>query len=296
MRDLDIVIVNYNTRDLLRACLRSVYASTGDLDLLVYVVDNASQDGSVEMVRQEYPQARVIANAANVGYAAANNIALREMDARHALLLNSDTLLPPEALRQALDFMTAHPDTGIMGPKLVRPDGSLDLACRRSFPTPGVAFARLFGLSKLFPNDPRFTRYNLSTVDPDLLLEVDAVVGAFMLIRREVIEQICLLDETFFAFGEDLDFCYRAKVHRGWKVFYNPAITVLHYKGESMKQRSYAMTIQFYRAMWLFHRKHFARQTFFLFNGLIALGIAALCGIALLKNLLRPAGRKKAGM
>jgi len=294
MNDLDIVLVNYNTRELLRNCLRSVYASQGDISFNVYVVDNGSQDGSADMVRREFPQVNLI-ESDNLGYARGNNLALRRCRARYVLLLNADTVLPKDTLQKSLDFMDAHPEAGIMGPKVVRPDGTLDKACRRSFPTPEVAFYRLSGLSKLFPDSPRFARYNLSFLDPDELAEVDAVMGAFMWLRREALDQAGFLDERFFAFGEDLDLCYRIKVHHGWKVYYNPDVTILHYKGESMKQRSYAMTIQFYKAMWTFHRKHFAANTFFLLNGLIGLGIALLCGGALLRNALRPAGRKKAG-
>ena len=296
MHDIAIIIVSYNTRDLLRSCLQSVYDGTGGLSAEVYVVDNRSRDGSADMVRTEFPQVRLIENETNSGYASANNIALRQYDARYALLLNADTLLPRDALSNALSFMDAHPDAGVMTAKLVRSDGSLDKACRRSFPTPWIAFARLSGLNKLFPKNPRFSGYNLDHVDPDTLIEVDAVAGAFMLIRREALEQAGLLDETFFAFGEDLDLCYRIKITHGWKVFYNPGIVVLHYKGEAMKQRSYAMTIQFYRSMWIFHRKHYARETLFLCNWLIALGIWTLCGVALLRNLLSPPERRKAGL
>ena len=296
MHDIAIIIVNYNTRDLLRDCLRSVYECTGDFSAEVPVVDNRSRDGSAEMVRAEFPQVELIENETNSGYASANNIALRRYDARYALLLNADTILPHDALRKALSFMDAHPEAGVMSAKLVRSDGTLDKACRRSFPTPWIAFARLFGLAKLFPGDPRFSRYNLDHVDPDTLIEVDAVAGAFMMMRREAQEQAGLLDEAFFAFGEDLDLCYRIKVTHGWKVYYNPEIVVLHYKGEAMKQRSYAMTIQFYRAMWIFYRKHFAEDAFFMFNWMTFLGIWGLCGVALLKNLLSSPERRKAGL
>lgn len=295
MNDLDIVITSYNTRDLLRDCLQSVYANEGDLTFAVYVVDDCSKDGSPQMVKELFPQVKLIENEVNLGYVRANNRALEQCQARYVLLLNSDTVLPPDALRKSLDFMDAHPEAGVMGPKVVRPDGSLDVACRRSFPTPEVAFYRLFGLSKLFPRNPRFTRYNLSCLDPDILTEVDAVMGAYMLLRKEALDQAGLFDERFFAFGEDLDLCYRIKIHHGWKVYYNPAISIWHYKGASMKQRSYAMTIQFYKAMWTFHRKHFAAETFFLLNGLIACGILALCAGALLRNALRPTSQKKAG-
>ena len=216
MHDIAIIIVSYNTRDLLRSCLQSVYDGTGGLSAEVYVVDNRSRDGSADMVRTEFPQVRLIENETNSGYASANNIALRQYDARYALLLNADTLLPRDALSNALSFMDAHPDAGVMTAKLVRSDGSLDKACRRSFPTPWIAFARLSGLNKLFPKNPRFSGYNLDHVDPDTLIEVDAVAGAFMLIRREALEQAGLLDETFFAFGEDLDISHgRSHFHHG---------------------------------------------------------------------------------
>jgi N-acetylglucosaminyl-diphospho-decaprenol L-rhamnosyltransferase len=296
MYDLSVVIVNYNTRDLLRNCLRSVLCSRGDFSYELYVIDNRSLDSSAQMVRDEFPQATLIANERNRGYAYANNLAMRRAQGRYVLLLNPDTVLPDTALKDALAFMDARPEVGVMGPKLVRQDGSLDLAARRSFPTPEVSFYRLSGLSKLFPNNPRFSRYNLTHKSPDELQEVDAVVGAFMLMRKAALDQAGLLDEGFFAFGEDLDLCYRIKIEHGWKVYYNPAIVVLHYKGEAMKQRSYAMTIEFYKAMWRFHRKHYAARTFFLLNILIACGITALCLVALARNFLRPAGRKKAGL
>ena len=271
MSDLGIVVVSYNTRDLLRACLRSVYASTGDLTTKVCVVDNGSQDGSVEMVAAEFPRVHVIANVENVGYARANNQGLREFGfAGHpagksaeapafALLLNPDTELPPDALEGMLRFMEEHPDAGIAGPKLVLPDGSLDLACRRSLPTPAVSASRLTGLSRLFPRSRRFGRYNLTYLDPDVVAQVGSVVGAFMLVRSEAIAQAGLLDEQFFMYGEDLDWAHRIG-EGGWKVYYNPGVTVLHVKRASSRHSPRAQ-IEFYRAMELFYRKHYANET-----------------------------------
>jgi GT2 family glycosyltransferase len=294
--DLSIVIVNYKTRDLLRDCLRSVHASQGTFTYEVIVVDNCSSDGSVEMVKHEFPKVHLIASEIGGGYAYANNLGLRKARGRCILLLNPDTLLPPTALRDMLLFMEEHPDAGVAGPKLVLADGSLDLACRRSFPTLDIAFYRLVGLSKRYPDSPRYNRYNLGYLDPDRLTEVDSVVGAFMLIRREALDQAGLLDERFFAFAEDIDLCYRIKVDHGWKVYYNPAVVVTHYKGQSMKQRIAMMTIHFYRAMWLFHKKHYARRTFFLLNWAVASGTAGLCCLALIINLLRPPEKRKVGL
>jgi len=278
MPDLGIVIVSYNTRDLLRDCLRSVYASVrrkkegGDFTYDVCVVDNASSDGSADMVAAEFPQAQIIANEKNVGYPSANNQGLEAFGFRKApggnlqaeipqfaLLLNPDTQLPPHALAEMLDFMAEHPDAGAAGPKLVLPDGSLDLACRRSFPTPEVSFYRLTGLSRLFPRSRRFGRYNLTCLDPNLISEVDSVVGAFMLVRAEAIAQAGLMDSQFFMYGEDLDWAYRIKA-AGWKVYYNPGVKVLHVKRAASRHSPRAQ-IEFYRAMNIFYRKHYAAQT-----------------------------------
>jgi N-acetylglucosaminyl-diphospho-decaprenol L-rhamnosyltransferase len=294
--DLSIVIVNYNTCGLLRGCLRSVYASEGQLDYEVIVVDNYSPDNSVQMVRQEFPQAKLIASPVNGGYAYANNLGLRQGRGDYLLLLNPDTVLPPTALQGMLRFMMEHPEAGVAGPKLVLADGSLDLACRRSFPTLDVAFFRLVGLSKRYPQSPRFNRYNMGYLDPDQLTEVDSVVGAFMLIRRPALEQAGLLDERFFAYGEDIDLCYRIKVDHSWKVYYNPAVVVTHYKSQATRKRPLKMNVEFYRAMWIFHQKHYAKRTFFLLNWLTALGIAGLCALALIINGLRPAEKRKVGL
>ncbi|HBY93544.1 MAG TPA: glycosyltransferase family 2 protein [Chloroflexi bacterium] len=299
--DLAIIIVNYRTRELLRDCLRSIDASEGNFTVRVCVVDNASGDGSVAMVRAEFPHVRVIEQAHNPGYAAANNRGLRHFgfgdgqaapDApRFVLLLNPDTLLPPEALARMLAFMEAHLQAGAAGCKLVREDGSLDRACRRSFPSPEVSFYRLTGLSSLFPRSPRFGRYNLSYLDENVTTPVDAVVGAFMLVRREAAVAAGLLDETFFMYGEDLDWAFRIK-QAGWQIWYYPEVVVLHYKGQSSRQRSTSSILAFYDAMRRFHTKHYKQQTAPPINWLIEAGIWLLCGVALLRNALRPADRK----
>ncbi|NPA90450.1 MAG: glycosyltransferase family 2 protein [Chloroflexi bacterium] len=307
--DVGIVIVSYNTRELLRRCLETVYASEGDVSFHVTVVDNASSDGTVEMVRTHFPQVRLIANPVNAGYPYGNNLGLltygfrpvgdetqilqsppdavvweggekrpyREYlrptrPPRYALLLNPDTELPPRALADMVAFMDAHPRAGVAGPRLVRPDGSLDLACRRSFPTPQVSFYRMLGLHKLFPKSPRFARYNLTYLPETLTVEVDSVVGAFMMVRREAIEDAGLLDEQFFMYGEDLDWAYRIK-QKGWQVWYNADVTVLHVK-EAASRQSKRARVEFYRAMVIFYRKHYAATTPKPLHWLIMTGIA----------------------
>jgi N-acetylglucosaminyl-diphospho-decaprenol L-rhamnosyltransferase len=299
--DLAIVIVNWNTCDLLRDCLTSVYANRG-VAFQVCVVDNASTDGSPEMVECEFLQTRLIRNPRNSGFAHANNLGLKAWGLgkrgapagsqpstlnipRYTLLLNSDTVTPPDALVRMVAFMDARPEAGAAGPKLVRPDGALDWACRRSFPTPEVSFYRFFGLSKLFPSSPRFGRYNLTYLDPDQLTEVDSVNGAFMLVRAQAIEQVGLLDEAFFFGGEDLDWAFRIKA-AGWKVYYNPSVVVQHVKRASFRKNPQA-AFEFERAMWLFYCKHYQATTPRLLNALICAGLVLRGGMPLAREMMR---------
>ncbi len=278
MLDLGIVILNWNTRDLLRECLRSVYAARGPLAFSVCVVDNASSDGSAAMVRAEFPQARLVESPVNGGYAAGNNLGLRALGfdkgrhdgPRYALLLNPDTVVPEHGLAGMVAYLDAHPAAGAAGPKLVLPTGELDLACRRSLALEAFVY-RILGLSQLFPRSRRFGQYNLTYLSPDVETEVGAVVGAFMLVRREAISQAGLLDEAFFMYGEDLDWAYAIK-QAGWQVRYNPAVTVLHVKRAASRQ-SHRAQIAFHEAMLYFYRKHYAGTISPLLGGLVVLGI-----------------------
>ena len=290
MIDLGIVILNYNTREVLRDCLVSL-SRTRNVEFETIVVDNCSNDGSVEMVRGEFPDVRLIASPRNGGYAYGNNLGLREFLARPnppraLLLLNTDTLVPPDALRGLMNFLEGHPKAGVVGPKMVLQDGSLDLACRRSFPTPQVSFYRMVGLSKLFPRSPRFGRYNLTYLDENETAEVDSVVGACMMMRTAALQSAGLLDESFFMYGEDLDLSLRIKAH-GWQVYYYPGVQILHYKRESSK-RSRRAQVEFYRAMYIFYRKHYARTTPLWLHALVLGGIAARGGLVLAREMLRP--------
>lgn len=295
MVDLGLVIVTWNTRDLLRDCLQSVAASRGNFSHQVIVVDNASTDGSADMVRQEFPSVTVIANATNDGFGAANNTGFRALgfeqgggdeSPRYALALNPDTVLPPDALAEMIAYMDADPKIGAAGPKLVMLDGKLDLACRRSFPTPKISLYRMLGLSKLFPTSRRFGRYNLTYLDPDIETEVDSVVGAFMLVRRECIQRVGLFDEIFWMYGEDLDWAYRIK-QAGWKVMYNPRVKVTHVKRAASRQSRRAQH-EFYRAMLIFYRKHYRATTPWWLHSLILTGLALKGGRALWHDLRHP--------
>ncbi len=297
MQDLGIVIVNWNTRDLLERCLRTVCDSEGDFRFCVVVVDNASTDGSAAMVRRLFPDVELIANAENVGYPSGNNIGLRALGfrgagdvdpsaPRYALLLNPDTELPPSALWQMTQFMDSRPDIGAAGPKLVLTDGSLDKACRRGFPTPMVSFYHYSGLAKRFPRNRRFGRYNMTFADEDQELEVDSVVGAYMQVRKAAIERAGLLDESFFMYGEDLDWAFRLK-QAGYKVWYHPAVTVRHVK-RAASSKSRRAQFEFWRAMLIFYRKHFRRSTIYPVHLMILTALLFKGGPALWQEIRNP--------
>jgi GT2 family glycosyltransferase len=268
------------------------------------------------MVRAEFPHVHVTVAPHNGGYAYANNLALRQvlgdggwgmgvgsvsptpnphpLTPDYVLLLNPDTVVPPGALDALVAYLEAHPDVGACGPKLLLGDGSLDLACRRAFPSPEVAFYRMTGLSRLFPRSPRFGRYNMTFLDPNIEAEVDSVVGACMLVRGTVVREVGLLDETFFMYGEDLDWAYRIKQY-GWKIMYVPSVTIHHYKRMSSRQRPFRSIRAFYDAMRVFHRKHYAATTPAALNMLIEVGIALKEAWSLGSNFLRPAAARRVG-
>jgi N-acetylglucosaminyl-diphospho-decaprenol L-rhamnosyltransferase len=293
--DLAIVIVNWNTSTLLQDCLASVFANAGP-SFEVCVVDNASNDGSAEMVAAVFPQVRLIRNSRNNGFSKASNAGLRSFGfgtvgsagaaARYALLLNPDTAVPPDAFSRLLQFLDSRPEVGAAGPRLVLQDGTLDPACRRAFPTPALSFYRFSGLSKLFPKSRRFGRYNLSFCDPDELTEVDSVNGAFMIVRGSVVEKVGLLDEEFFFGGEDLDWAYRIKA-ANWKVYYYPQVCVRHVKRAAFRKNPEA-SYEFERAMWIFYRKHYRATTPRLLDWVIRAGLALRGGIRLAGEMRRP--------
>jgi GT2 family glycosyltransferase len=202
--------------------------------------------------------------------------------------------VPPGELDHLVGYLESHPEVGVAGPKLLLADGSLDLACRRAFPTPEIALYRMIGLSRLFPRSPRFARYNMTYLAPEIETEVDSVVGACMLVRGSIIHEVGLLDETFFMYGEDLDWAYRIKQY-GWRIMYVPSATVHHYKRASSSQRPFQSIRHFYNAMRVFHRKHFAATTPAPLNLLIEVGITLKEVWGLGSNLLRPPAARQVG-
>jgi GT2 family glycosyltransferase len=283
--DVSILVVNYNTCRLTLDCLQSVYASETQYRYEVIVIDNHSSDGSVEAIRAAYPEITLIANEDNTGFAKANNQGMEAASGRFVLLLNSDTLVQPDTLDTMIRFMDTHPEMGASGCKVILPDGSLDKACKRGFPTPSASFYYAFGWSKRYPDNPKYNQYQLGHLSPDDEYPVDVLVGAFMLVRREAIEQVGGLDETFFMYGEDIDWCYRIK-QAGWGIYYYPRTYIIHIKGGSARRRPLKIIYEFHRAMWVFHRKHYKQQYNWVTNMAVYAGITVKFGMAFLKNKL----------
>jgi len=277
--------VNYNVKVFLENSLISIQKAMEGIQGEIIVVDNASDDGSVEMVRQKFPAVKLIANKENVGFASANNQAIKEARGEYLVLLNPDTVLQENTLKVMMDFLDKNPEVGLAGCKILNPDGTLQLACRRSFPTPWVAFTKVVGLSNIFPRSHIFGKYNLAYLDPDKTYEVDAVSGSFMFVRRRAIDEAGLLDEQFFMYGEDLDWCYRIK-KAGWKIYYVHSTQVIHYKGESVRRSNIDEVKLFYEAMRIFVKKHFAQG---LFSDLfLRLGIGIREWIAFMGRIAKP--------
>jgi len=277
--DLAIIIVSYNTEDLLRACLRSLPAATEGLACQTYVVDNSSSDGSAAMVAREFPEVDLTVNTANVGFSRANNMALERANARYALLLNPDTEPEPGSLRQLVDFMDAHPEAGACGPKLLNSDGSLQRNGAK-FPTLLREFLGVTGLRRLAMR--RYERaLGYGREDFDRLCEVDQVSGACLLVRAETMRQVGVLDERFFMFYEEIEWCHRIK-SAGWKIYYVPEARVRHHWMGSVKQVSKQMTAQLFKSQLLYYQKTSGPLT--------VLGIRAVMALGLAKNALLHAG------
>lgn len=265
---VSIVVVNWKTPKLLAGALSSLLADSQSASFEIWVVDNNSGDGSVEMLRRDFPSVHTIANTENVGFGKACNQVIPMCTGEHVLLVNPDTFASGQAVSHLLDYMDAHPECGAVGPKVLNPDGSLQLSCRRSFPDVAASFFRLSYLSLLFPKHPLVARYNLTYADPDQMLEVDALSGAFMMLRSEAIKQVGLLDEDIFMFGEDIDWCWRVK-QAGWTVVYVPQSVVYHYHGASSRFRRIGSTINLHKGMEVFYRKHMAKKYWPVFNLLV---------------------------
>jgi GT2 family glycosyltransferase len=256
MADISIIIVNYNVKHFLDQCLRSVETAKEGMDIETWVVDNDSIDGSVDHVRTHFPDVKLIANTQNVGFAKANNQAIRKSAGKYVLLLNPDTIIEQQTLKHCYNFMEAAAECGALGVKMIDGEGKFLPESKRGFPTPFTSLMRLTGLSRLFPGSRVFNRYNLGYLSEDETHEIDVLCGAFMFIRKDVLDKVGLLDEDFFMYGEDIDLSYRIQT-AGHKIFYLPETTIIHFKGESTKKSSLKYYSTFYRAMAIFATKHY---------------------------------------
>ncbi|TGE16823.1 glycosyltransferase [Hymenobacter elongatus] len=287
---LSVVIVNYNVCYFLEQALLSVRRAVEKLGAPaeVFVVDNNSVDGSVAMVRARFPEVILIENKDNPGFSKANNQAMRRAQGQYVLLLNPDTVVEEDTFRACCDFMDAHPDGGGLGVKMLDGQGKFLPESKRGLPTPTVAFYKIFGLASLFPKSRTFGRYHLGFLDKDQPHEIAVLSGAFMLMRQRALDQVGLLDEDYFMYGEDIDLSYRL-TQGGWKNYYFPGTRIIHYKGESTKRTSVNYVFVFYRAMVIFARKHFAPQRAGTFSLLINLAIWLRAGVAVGQRLVAQA-------
>jgi len=283
---LSIIIVNYNVKYFLEQALLSVRKAIIGIDAEVFVVDNNSVDESVQMVIEKFPEVHLIQNKSNPGFSTANNQAIKISKGEYVLLLNPDTIVEEDTFEKCINFMDTHPDAGGLGVKMIDGSGKFLPESKRGFPSPFVAFCKTFGLSSIFPKSKTFNRYHLGFLDKNKTHEIDVLAGAFMMMRKSVLDKIGLLDEAFFMYGEDIDLSYRI-VKSGYKNYYYADTTIIHYKGESTKKGSLNYVKVFYNAMIIFARKHFVGEKAKLFILMLHAAIYFRAFITLLGNFFK---------
>lgn len=283
---LSIIIVNYNVKFFLEQCLHAVYKAIANINAEVFVVDNNSVDGSCLMLNEKFPNIILIKNKENVGFSKANNQAIKKAKGEYVLLLNPDTVVEEKTFEKIIEFMDATPDAGGLGVKMIDGKGTFLPESKRGLPTPSVAFYKIFGLSKLFPKSKKFSKYHLGYLDKDETHSVEILSGAFMMMRKKVLEKIGLLDESFFMYGEDIDLSYRI-ILAGYKNYYYPHTTIIHYKGESTKKGSINYVRIFYQAMIIFAKKHFAKKNAQFFSFFINIAIYFRAFLAIMNRIVK---------
>jgi O-antigen biosynthesis protein len=283
---LSVIIVSYNVTHFLEQCLHSVNAACSGIETEIFVVDNASVDGSVQMVKEKFPGVICIANTENQGFAKANNQAIRKSKGEYILLLNPDTIVETDTFSKVIAFMDAHTDAGGLGVRMVDGTGKFLPESKRGLPTPMVAFYKIFGFAKLFPKSKIFGKYHLGYLDKEKIHQVDILAGAFMLMRKKVLDQVGLLDEAFFMYGEDIDLSYRI-IKAGYHNYYYPETRIIHYKGESTKKGSLNYVFVFYNAMIIFARKHYTAKNARLFALFINIAIYFRAFLSILSRVLK---------
>jgi len=288
MTKLSVIIVNYNVKYFLEQALLAVQKAATNLnnEVEVFVVDNNSKDDSVQMVQEKFDWVKLIANKENTGFATANNQAIEQSVGEYLLLLNPDTVIEEDTFTKIVDFMDSHKEAGALGVKMIDGAGNFLPESKRGLPSPMVAFYKVFGFSSLFPKSKRFNHYHLGYLDKDEIHEVEVLSGAFMLLRKSVIDEIGGLDETFFMYGEDIDLSYRV-IKAGYKNYYYPETTIIHYKGESTKKGSLNYVKMFYNAMSIFAKKHYSGSSAGVFNFFIQIAIVLRGIMTIFGNLVR---------
>ena len=281
--DISVVIVNYQTFELTKNTINSILDYDYPFSLEIYVVDNASSDDSLAKLKDYFgDKVKFIASKENNGFAAGNNLALRLASGKYQLLLNSDTIVWENTFENIYSYMEDNPDVGACGCRVLLENGELDKACKRSFPNVKNSFFRLFHI----PTKSKDDNYNLTDLPDDEVYEIDCLTGAFMFMRKEALDKAGLLDETFFMYGEDIDLCYRIK-KSGWKIIYYGKSKITHLKGASSKKQKSKLIYEFYRAMYIYYKKHHAGESFFIVNWVVYFGIALLCVFKLFLNLFK---------
>lgn len=283
---LSVIIVNYNVKYFLEQALLSVKRAGEHIDMEVVVVDNASHDGSVDMVASKFPWVKLIANSKNTGFSTANNQGIKASTGEYVLLLNPDTVVEEDCFTKCLQFMDSHSNCGALGVKMLDGKGKFLPESKRALPTPQVSFFKIFGFSSLFPRSKTFGRYHLGYLNDNETHEVEVLPGAFMFMRREALNRVGLLDEDFFMYGEDIDLSYRI-LKGGYKVYYYPDARIIHYKGESTKKGSLNYVRIFYQAMIIFARKHFSERNAQLYSLAINMAVYARAAIAIVTRFVR---------
>jgi GT2 family glycosyltransferase len=283
---ISIVIVNYNVEFFLEQCLNSVKKALKNVNGEAFVVDNFSIDGSVEMVRQKFPEYHLIDNKVNLGFSKANNQAMKIAKGEYVLLLNPDTVVEEDCFQKVVQFMDDHKDAGGLGVKMVDGKGRFLPESKRGLPTPAVAFWKISGLASLFPKSKIFGKYHLGFLDENETHEIEIISGAFMLMRKTALDKVGLLDEAFFMYGEDIDLSYRI-TKGGFKNYYFPETSIIHYKGESTKKSSVNYVLVFYKAMVIFAKKHFSQKNAKLLSFFIYSAIYLRAGLAIFARLIK---------
>ncbi len=281
--EISVIIVNYNVKDYLAHALSSIERALKNISYEIIVVDNNSIDGSVSYLKTHFPGVKLIANQENVGFGRANNQAIKKISGKYVVLINPDTLVQEDTFNRLLDFFNNTPDAAAATCKIINPDGSFSIDCRHSIPSPSIALWKVTGLSTLFPRSRIFGQYNLTFLDENEIYQVPAISGSFMMIKKEVLDHVGLFDERFFMYCEDIDLCHRINCS-GYKIYYVPTTSIIHYKGESTKKNRLDYVLTFNKSLYLFFQKYYAPTSVFLFRWLVTAGIFMRAIFIYIKN------------